>query len=554
MLRKKMVLIYICCLLPLTLSAALGQIPYAERFYQGQETRTVSIEKNVEAGVRDEGKLYLTEQEAIEMALANNLDINVNRHTRLSSDWELSLQKAAYDPVGAFKYDWHKTTKAASSLLEGGDKLTDIMGTYSFSYNQPFSSGTNLDVSFTGVRNKTSNFFAGFNPSINTHFQAVVSQDLLKGFLKAAPEYEIEISRNNLRLSEESFREQATAIIIQVQQSFWALAASSREVESNKKALELARTVHEQNLIRLEVGTGSELEAIQSQAEVSSREEGLIRAEYTYRNAQDALVKLISNLEDPRGIDVTITPRGLEEKLSPEIETFEELMEIATANRPELEQHDINIRNQEIRYLQSRDDLKPSLAVSGGYEQFGLGGVQIIRDYSGGFFDPPIVEINEGGLGESLSELFSGTYRGYVFGFDFRIPIKNTAARARNAQAKIALDKAQMEKLSTRQVIALEIRDALTQIEMNKARITAANATVMAIEKRLEGEEARFEVGVGTTRELIEAQRDLLQAISTQVEAQTALATSQAILDKATGRTFQRRGIVLKEAISRNVR
>ncbi len=553
MFKTKIFLICVCGLLPLTLSLSLGQVPYAGRFYQNQETETVKAGENLEAGVLDDGKLYLTEQEAVEMALANNLDINVNRHAKLSSYWDFALQKAAYDPVGSFSYDWHKTTKAASSLLEGGDKLTDILGTYNFSYTQPFSSGTNLEVSFTGVRNKTSNFFAGFNPSINTHLQAIVSQDLLKGFLKASPEYEIEISRNNSRLTEEAFREQATAIISQVQESFWNLAAASREVESSKKALELARTVHEQNLIRLEVGTGSELEAIQSQAETSSREEGLIRAEYTYRNAQDALVKLISNFEDPREMKVTIIPEGLEKMLSPEIESFESLMEIASANRPEMDQLNINIRNLEIRYRQSTDELKPSLSVSGGYEQFGLGGVQIVRDYSGGFFDPPIVEINEGGLGESLSELFSGTYRGYVFGFDFRIPIKNSAARARNAQAKIAVDKARMEKRSVRQTIALEIRDALTRIEMNRARVTASNATVMAAEKRLEGEEARFEVGVGTTRELIEAQRDLLQAISTQVEAQTALATSQAVLDKAAGRTFQRRGIVLQEAIKRNV-
>ena len=553
MFKTKLSLIYICGLLPLTFSLSMGQVPYAGRYYQNQETETVKAGENVAAGVLEEGKLYLTEQEAVEMALANNLDINVNRHAKLSSYWDIALQKAAYDPVGSFSYDWHKTTKAASSLLEGGDKLTDILGTYNFNYTQPFSSGTNLEVSFTGVRNKTSNFFAGFNPSINTHFQAIVSQDLLKGFLKAAPEYEIEISRNNSRLSEEAFREQATAIISQVQESFWNLAAASREVDSNRAAMELARTVHEQNLVRLEVGTGSELEAIQSQAELSSRQEGLIRAEYTYRNTQDALVKLISNLEDPREMKVIIIPEGLEKMLSPEIESFEDLMETASVNRPEMEQYNINIRNLEIRYRQSSDELKPSLSVSGGYEQFGLGGMQIIRDYSEGFFNPPIVEINEGGLGQSLSELFSGTYRGYVFGFDFRIPIKNTAARARNAQAKIAMDKAQMEKRSARQLIALEIRDALTRIEMNKARITAADATVMAAEKRLEGEEARFEVGVGTTRELIEAQRDLLQAISTQVEARTALATSQALLDKAAGRTFQRRGIVLQEAISRNV-
>ncbi|MCK5795482.1 MAG: TolC family protein, partial [Anaerolineales bacterium] len=399
---KRLFTVYIFVLLSLPITYSLGQIPYTGRFFQNQETDTVSVGKNLEAGVLEDGRLHLTEQDAIEMALANNLDINVNRHAKLSSFWDIALQKAAYDPVGAFSYDWHKTTKAASSLLEGGDKLTDILGTYSFNYTQPFSSGTSLEVDFTGARNKTSNFFAGYNPSINTHLKAVVKQDLLKGFLKATPEYEIEISINNQRLSEESFREQATAVINQVQESFWNLAAASRVVDSNNKALELARTIHEQNLIRLEVGSGSELESIQSLAEFSSRQEELIRAEYTLRNTHDALIKLISSHEDPREMKALIIPEGLEKMLAPETESFGDLMEAAAANRPEIEQIDIRIRNLEIRYDQSSDELKPSLSVSGGYEQFGLGGMQIIRDYSEGFFDPPIVEINEGGLGQSM--------------------------------------------------------------------------------------------------------------------------------------------------------
>ena len=551
--KKTIFRTYILTLILLTASYSLGEIPYSGRYYKDQSVETVNIRDNLREGVLVDGRLILTEQEAVAMALANNLDINVSRHQKLSSYWDTALQKAAYDPVGAFKYDWHKTTKAASSLLEGGDKLTDTMGTYSLSYTQPFRTGTNLDITFIGVRNATSNFFAGYNPSINTHLQAIVSQDILKGFLKSQPEYEIEVSLNNSRLSDEAFREQASSIIMQVQESYWNLAAARQVVDSNRKALELAETVHKQNLIRLEVGTGSELEAIQSQAEVSSRQEGLITAEYTYRNAQDALAKLISNHEDPRSLKADIVPKGLEEMLQPESESFENLLETASANRPEMKEQELNIRNLEIRLDQARDELKPSLTVSGGYEQFGLGGVQIIRDFSQGFMNPPIIAINEGGLGDSLSEMFSGDYRGYVLGFDLRFPIKNSAAKARNAQAQIALNKAQMEKQSLRQAIALEIRDALTQMEMNKARITASDATVLAAEKRLEGEEARFEVGVGTTRELIEAQRDLLQAISTQVEARTGLAISRAKLDKAVGRTFSRHGVVLKEEIKRNV-
>ena len=88
-----------------------------------------------------------------------------------------------------------------------------------------------------------------------------------------------------------------------------------------------------------------------------------------------------------------------------------------------------------------------------------------------------------------------------------------------------------LQKRSLRQTIALEIRDAMTQVEMNEARLEASRTAVRAAEERLQAEEARFEVGLGTTRQLIEAQRDLLQSISVEVRSEMDLRKSLALLD-----------------------
>lgn len=542
-------------LIVLTLVAgdALAQVPYLGRFYSDQKVRKVEIEDIQITGNQDDGRLYLTEKDAIEMALANNLDINVARHGKLLSYWNIDLQKAAYDPRAAMSYNWHQTIKPASSILEGGDFLKNTESAYNFSYTQPFSTGTSLDVNFIGTRYKTSNFFAGFNPSINTQLQFLVSQDLLKGFGNNSAEYEISISRNNHRISDEAFRQQATEIIVAVQDAFWSLSAAAESLEVAEKAMELAEMVYEQNQARFEVGSISELEMAQTEAELASRREELVRARYTHRNIQDRLIKLITNLEDPHSLNRELVTMNTENIPELEEEPYEQLVEKAFAKRPEMEQIRMNLENLDIRYQQSRDNLKPSLSLVGGYERFGLGGPQVIRDFSGGFLNPPIVETIPGGLNESLDQMFSGDYKGFVAGVELRFPIKNRAARARNAQAKIALAQGKMEEASVRQLISLEIRSALNQIEMNRARISAAEEAVAAGEKRLKAENARFEAGMGTTRDLIEAQRDLLAANATLVEARASLATSIARLDKATGTTFERHQIRLAEAVSMNV-
>lgn len=530
-----------------------GQVPYFDRFYQDQEVRKATVGEVRVAGRSEEGKLLLSEQDAIEMALANNLDINVARHRKLSSFWDISLQESAYDPMGSMGFNWHQAKTPASSLLQGGDFLKETTVNYQFGYTQPFSTGTSLDISFTGNKYKTSNFFTSFNPAINSHFQVMLKQDLLKGFWNSSPEYEIAISRNNHRLSDEAFRQAATEVIAGVQDSFWALSAATESLEVAKKALELAEMVHSQNLVRLEAGSISELEMAQTEAELASRREELIRARYSHANLQNQLIKLITNLERPEKFGYEIVVNDTGRHSDPSIGSYDDLLEIAFANRPEMIQARIDLENLDIRYRQSRDNLKPSLSVVGGYEQYGLGGVQIIRDYSQGFINPGVIEEIPGGLNESLDQLFSGDYNGFIAGVDLRFPISNTAARARNAKAKIALNQGEMMKLSIRQQISLEVRTALNQIEMNRARIEAARAAVAAGEKRMEAENARFEAGMGTTRELIEAQRDLLAANATLVEARASLEASLARLDKATGETFAKNNIKLLDAVSTNV-
>src|SRR5690606_36677364 len=150
--------------------------------------------------------------------------------------------------------------------------------------------------------------------------------------------------------------------------------------------------------------------------------------------------------------------------------------------------------------------------------------------------------------------LFSSDFYGYVLGLNLELPIFNTDARAQNARAQLAHEQSQFSRKSLEQAVALQVQDALNQIEMNQASLRAGLTAVRAAQERLDSEQARFDVGVGTTRELIEAQRDLLQAESVLVRARTALMKSRAQLHFAVGRTFEANNISLSDALSMNVR
>jgi outer membrane protein TolC len=343
-------------------------------------------------------------------------------------------------------------------------------------------------------------------------------------------------------------------VILQVQDRYWELEYALRDADVKDKSLQLAKTVLEQNRARYEVGTAARLEVVQAEAEAALRLEELVRSKYNYRLIQDQLVQLVSNLEDPRQVPGDLVPADPISRPDSVRGSFDELKELALKARPEVEQAKLDLASQKVSLNLTRNRLRPNLDLVAGYQQFGLGGTLVERDFSQGFFNPPVVGVIPGGVGDSLDQMFSADYYGYMLGLTLQLPIFNQEARAENAQAQISVDQAKLREERVRQLIAVQLREALTRVEMNRASLEAGEAAVRSAQERLVAEEARFGAGMATTREIIEAQRDLLLAETTRLRAQIDLIKSHALLDKATGRTFDRFGIQLVDALNRNVK
>ena len=532
----------------------LGQFNIFAHYFIDQKRRTVIVPPAaIEDLVRD-GRLFLTEQQAIEMALRHNLEINVERHPPLLNLWMVREREGIYDPLGTFDLNWDRETRPASSTLQGGTSITNIITGYRFGYDQRFSTGTSWKVNFEGTRNRTTSFFSSFVPTIDTSFEILFRQQLLEGFGGSRDDDQLEISRTNLEISQHEFRRRTSEVILQVQQHYWDLHFALEDIAAKEKALETAQAILDQNEARFEVGSASRLEVVQGEAEVSLREEQLIRARYRYRRTQDQLIRLISDYQDPRSFPAEIVPQDRPDATLDPPESFERLQAVAQELRPELQQTALELENQKTRLDRSRNELRPTLDLVAGYQQYGLGGPIVLRDFSGGFTDPEIIGVIPGGLNDSLDKLFSSDFYGYVVGLELQLPIFNREDRASNAQAQISFDRSILNQKNLTQLIFLEIRDALSRIEMNQASLRTGETGLLAAQERLEAEQARFDVGRGTTRELIEAQRDLLLAELIFVRAQTDLMKSRALLNRALGRTFERHNIRLREALETNLR
>jgi outer membrane protein len=470
-----------------------------------------------------EGKLRLTESDAVRLALESNVDINVERYGPYFSLWDVEKGRAVLNPSILFNTNVNRLVTPSTSVLQGGDTLLDLNSLYELAVRKPFEKGLDLDFSFSTRRARSSSFFLSLNPAFGTNFGLTLTQHLLRDFGSISRGRFVRIARNSYGMSEEEFVVQTTEIVNNVLNAYWDLVFNDEDIKTREASKKLA--------------------------EVMAREEELVVSRHTRRLTEDQLKKLISSNPDPGLITATIEPLSKPDTPRAPADDINQAIRRALEIRPEVKQMLLDQENRKINVDYTRNQLRPTLDLVASYSQNGLGGLGIVRDYSQGFFGAPVIGTVPGGFGDSLDSLFSQRFVGYTVGFNFRLPIGNDEARSNNAQAQISLKQGEERLRSLRQKIALEVRDAYGRFEMNRARVDAAQITVRFADRKLEGEQEKYNMGASPTRSVIEGQRDLLVAQNRLLQAKLDMIKSRIAMDKAVGDIFAAYNIELTKTL-----
>jgi outer membrane protein TolC len=100
------------------------------------------------------------------------------------------------------------------------------------------------------------------------------------------------------------------------------------------------------------------------------------------------------------------------------------------------------------------------------------------------------------------------------------------------------------------QQIALEVRNALTQVEMNRARIETAQITRELSLQTLDAEQTKFSLGTSTLRFVLEEQRNVAQAETNELQSVVNFTKSLVDLDRAMGMTLLRNNIEIEKTLN----
>ena len=463
------------------------------------------------------GTRELTLEDAVNLGLEKNLDIQVSRLEPQSVDLTTAGIRNSFRPVLSSTFGQREQVQPPSSQLNGGASVTNDTTTYNFGVNQavPWGGGSYV-VGFTNNRLATNNLFANFNPSYNATITASYTQPIIRGFRIDNTRQQLAVSLINRDISEESVKATVVQTVANVRNAYWDLVFARSAVDVARRALALADRLVEDNQARVEVGTLAPLDIVQAQAEAATRRQTLAAAEATASTADLALKRfLVNGTEDPLWrqelvpVDIPSVqppPTDVEGAIR---RAITERTDVATS-RKNLESNDVNMRFFKNQSL-------PALDLNATYGAQGLGGTSYIRQGSG--LGSTVIGTIPGGYSDALALIRDRSFPTWNLSVTLSYPLMGNQAEAQYARARVQRQQAQTRLRALEVQIAAEVANAAFTVQANLRRVEAASAARELAQKRLEAEQSRFEVGLTTNFFVVQAQRDLRDAENTELRA-----------------------------------
>jgi len=449
------------------------------------------------------------------------------------------------DPFAGFSYGYNYAQSPLNyTELIGQPVESSHTATYQTFYGQGFTSGTSYAVTVSGQRQTTNSIFSLFNPSVGSGLAVGLDQHLLKGFGYRANAVFIRIARNDLKVADSVFRQQVISSVAQVLNAYYTLLADKDQVRVAEAAIKYAQQLVDDDKKEVEVGLLAPLDVVQAQSQLANSQQNLVIAQTTYLQQQEVLKTMLSKNVDPQLAPVQIDATDqLPEPRPDDIPALEQALKEATENRPEIEQDQLNLRNQEYVIQNNRNGLLPSLDAFATYAPAGLSGIRIVRDQN---FN--IIATSPGGLGDSLSNVFSNNYPNYSVGFTFSLPLHNRAQQANAAQALVEQHMMETSLQRQKNQVAQDVRNAEIAVTQAKAQITAAAQARVYAQQALDAEEKKFRAGTSTTLNVILEQQNLVTSEGNEAKARATYASALVQFEQATATILDAHRIVLSDA------
>ena len=524
-------------------------------------------------GVEMDQQRPLSLREALAMALENNKDIEVARENVRIAEFDFHGAQGAYDPRFTTQSFYERIENPISSFLAGGQNGSTVQTDYTATARlegQTPKFGGNYRLDFSSVRLNTNNSFTALNPQYPTVLAFSYTQPLWRGLRIDQTRRQIEIARKNLSISDAQFRQRAIDTITNVQRAYWDLVFALRNLQVQRDTVSVARTELEHNKRLVNEGQLAPIDVVAVEAQISTYEQRVFAALEDVSRAENNLKNMIAKDQKAELWAESIVPTDPVNLTVPEV-SLPDALKTAMENRPELQQVNVLKEINQIDQRYFKDQTKPQVDLVGTYGVSGLAGsissnivnpltqssallrqrVDELSTIAG--LDPlPVIPPQQfsqdllGGYGQSLQNLLANRYGTARIGVQISLPLRNRTAEANLGRALVEGERIGTQREQLKQLIQVDVRNALQSLRSSEARLRAAVATREANEQQFASEQRKLDTGLSTTFLLLERQTALTEARGQELKAQTDLNKAIADLQRATGNALSVNSIVVR--------
>jgi outer membrane protein TolC len=570
--------------------------PYMHQFVEpGVLTNSPRLEQLIH-----DGKLSLSLQDAISLALENSMDIVVARYNPWIADVSLlktraggysygtpgsisvgstaNLPELYYDPVISQTISFADVTTpisnpfisgvGAASSTNAALPLFSHSETFNTSYSQSFTPGTSLTVAWDNTRasSTAANFF---NPYVQSTLSVTLSQQLLAGAGRFINRRNIIIAENNRKIADLAFAQQAITTTTNTITAYWELAYARENVNVQQQAVTVSEKLYSDNKKQLDIGTMAPLDVTRAESELATDRQNLIVARTI--QLQDELVLKNYISKDPMASNlITVEIIPTDKPVSPEsIQTlsFEDAAKEAFAKRPDVQEQYFNLKSADVDVRATKNALLPTATLSAYYAANGLAGnspitgtpvpglgTQLVNS-AGTPIDvyiptstAPITGTFNQGLGTAQSQLFHNDFPTYAAQLTLSLPLRNRAAQADNVHAQLVKRQFEAQVQQIKNTALLDVRNTTIALEQGRAQVQAASKARELQQQTFDAEQKKYQLGASTVYNVILTQRDLITAQGTELRALANLAEAKANYERALGRTLEVNSVTIAGA------
>jgi outer membrane protein len=547
------------------------------------------------------GKLYLTLQDAIALAVENNLDLQVERYGPLNAEWTLNrqagggplrgvtggsslvnqavsgqgvngaVQSAGLSSNGGgggggsgngtvqqigpvtpnldtyFQNStaWIHRTTVEPYIFAGTDALVQTNYVYNNAVQQGLLTGGIAQFAFNNSYLKENAPGDVLNPSDAPVAQLYVRQPLLNGFGTGLNSRYIRVARRNVAASTETFRSQLLSLVANVVNQYWDLVTDHEDLKAKQTALDFAQKFYEDTNQEIRLGAVAKVDIFRAEAEVSTHKQDLALSEQSVLQQEINLKNLLSRngLEDAElEAAQVVTLDRLEVPASDDLPPLRALVSRAMAKRPDMVLAQMNDETQAISAEGTKNGILPFLQAAASTKNTAEAGTVI----PGVGIPPPN---SSGGLGTALAQIFRHDYTSRSATITFQGYIGNRQAQADYGIDQLQLKQGDLMSQRSRNDVVVAISNQMIALRQARSRYQIAVSSRALQADLLDKEQQKFRLGSSTIDLVIAAERTLSAAQSTEISALSQYSHARVALDQVLGETLETNHVSVEEAL-----